>query len=319
MDTILTGKKIIVTGGTGFIGSHLVNALVEKHNMVVVIDNLSSGEKRYVNPKAVFYQIDVRSKEIVEIFKKEKPEIVFHLAAYPLVEKAYQSPREVFEINIMGTVNVLEACRELGDIKAVVIVSSDKAYGKTEELPCTEDSPLQGDHPYEASKSATDLIAKTYYFTYQLPVIIARFSNVFGPRDLNLSRLIPGILTALIKKEDFLVRSDGTMVREYTYINDIVEGCIQLVIYKEKTIGEAFNFGSKNILSVKECIEKIQNILGQEIHYKILNSAKNEIPTQYLSWEKVKKVIGWEPKTSFEDGIKKTFAWYQRYYSEIQL
>jgi len=307
-------KNILVTGGAGFIGSHLVDELVKQGHKVVVIDNLSSGRKENINQKAKFYKTDVRNKDISQIFKKEKTKVVFHLAARPLVDKIYEKPVEALEINIMGTVNILEACRQKGDLQSIVIVSSDKAYGKTKKLPYKEYFPLRGDHPYDVSKSAADLIAQTYFSTYGLPVVITRFSNVFGPRDFNFSRIIPGVLRAIIKNKELLIRSDGKMTRQYTYVEDIIDGCIKLAHKTKSVEGEAFNFGSKNIFGVLDVIKKIEKILGQKIKYKILNIAKNEIPKQYLDYTKAKKRLDWEPKTSFEKGLIKTFNWYKNFY-----
>jgi CDP-glucose 4,6-dehydratase len=225
-------EKILVTGGAGFIGSCLVNELLLENNEVVVIDDLSSGKRENLNPKAKFYKMDVRGKELQEVFEKEQPNIVFHFAAHPLVEDAFNNPYDAIEVNVMGTVNVLEACRKQKNIKSVIVVSSDKAYGKSEKLPYKEDYPLRGDHPYDASKSAADLIAKTYFSTYGLPVLITRFSNIFGPGDYNLSRIIPGLMDAVLKNKEFLIRSDGKMIREYTYVKDIADGCIKLSNYK---------------------------------------------------------------------------------------
>ena len=309
----LRGKAILVTGGAGFIGSHLVDALLGQNCKVVVVDNLFSGRKENINPKAKFYKTDVRNRDIFEILKKEKIEIVFHLAAQPIVDKAYENPFEAIEINVMGTVNVLEACKKKGGLESIVVVSSDKAYGKAKELPYKEHSPLRGDHPYDASKSAADLIAQTYFSTYGLPVIITRFSNVFGPRDFNFSRIIPGALEAIIKNKELLIRSDGKMIREYTYVKDIVNGCIKLAQKTSEVKGGAFNFGSKNIFAVMDVVKKIEEILGVKIKYKILNITKNEIPEQYLDWTKAREILDWQPKTSFEEGIKKTFSWYKRY------
>lgn len=306
----LKNKKILVTGGAGFIGSHLVNELVQKNYDVFVIDDLSSGKKSNINKKVKFYKVDVRSKKIAEIFKKEKPQIVFHLAARPLVEEAYKNPVEAIEVNVMGTVNILEACRKQKGIESIIVVSSDKAYGKARALPYTEDHPLAGDHPYDASKSSADLLAKTYATTYGLPIKITRFSNVYGPGDKNFSRIIPGIVESVAKNKELLIRSDGTMIREYTYIKDIVEGCIKLANHK-KNYGEAFNFGSENVFSVIDVIKKAEEALGTKINYKILNIAKNEIPAQYLDWSKVKKTLGWEPKMNFDKGLKETFNWYK--------
>lgn len=306
-------KNVLVTGGAGFIGSHLVNKLIEKGHKVAVIDNLSSGKKENINPKAKFYKADVRDKIIYKIFEKENPKIVFHLAAQPLVDEAYKDPFSAIETNVMGTVNVLEVCRKKGNLESIIVVSSDKAYGKSKKLPYKEYFPLRGDHPYDASKSAADLIARAYFKTYGLPVLITRFSNVFGPGDPNFSRIIPGIMEAVIKNKEFLIRSDGKMIREYTYVKDIIDGCIKLADYK-KSFGEAFNFGSKNIFSVIDVVEEAEKALSTKINYKILNITKNEIPEQYLDWSKAKEKLSWEPKVSFEDGIKETFNWYKNFY-----
>ena len=309
-------KKVLVTGGAGFIGSHLVNGLIQKGHNVVVIDNLSSGKKENINPKAKFYKADVRDKNIYEIFENENPKIVFHLAAQPLVDEAYKNPFEAIEVNVMGTVNVLEICRKQGNLETIIVVSSDKAYGKTEELPYKEHFPLKGDHPYDASKSAADLIAQTYFKTYGLPVVITRFSNVFGPGDLNFSRIIPGAIESIIKNKEFLIRSDGKMIREYTYVKDIADGCIKLIENKEKVLGQAFNFGSKNIFNAIDVVNKIDEALGIKTNYKILNISKNEIPEQYLDWTKAKKILNWQPKTTFEEGIKETYDWHNNYHFE---
>ncbi len=309
----LTRKKIVVTGGAGFIGSHLVADLAELKNTVVVIDNLSSGLKKNIHPKAKFYKTDVRDyKKMAAIFKKEKPSVVFHLAAQPLVDVAYKNPLKTIETNVMGTVNLLEICRTMPTIPSVVMVSSDKAYGTAQTLPYTESTALRGSHPYDASKSAADLLTTTYVKTYHMPIVITRFSNVYGPGDTNFSRLIPGVVKAILHNEEFLIRSDGKMIREYTYVKDITKGCITLAARAKELQGEAFNFGSKNIFSVIEGVEKIQEILGTKVNYKILNIAKNEIPAQYLDWSKAKEKLGWQPTTSFKEGIEETLDWHRK-------
>lgn len=309
----LKAKNILVTGGAGFIGSHLVDRLIEEGRKVVVIDNLSSGKKENLNKKAKFYKIDIRNPKICQILKKEKIESLFHLAAQPIVETAYKNPAKTLEINIMGTVNILESCRLKGNLKSIIVVSSDKAYGKSKKLPYTEETSLAGDHPYDVSKTATDLIAQTYFKTYNLPIVIARFSNTFGPRDFNFSRIIPGIFKSIIKNEELLIRSDGKMIREYTHVKDIVEGLIKLAQNIDKIKGEAFNFGSKNIFSVIAVIKKVEEILDAKVNYEILNTAKNEIPEQYLDWGKAKKILRWQPKYTFEDRIRESFDWYKDY------
>lgn len=311
----LTNKKILVTGGAGFIASNLVDELILQKNKIVVIDDFSSGKKENLNSKVKFYKIDVKSRKVFEIIKKEKPEIIFHFAAQPIVEIAYKNPYETLQTNILGTLNILEACRLQKNIKSIVIVSSDKAYGKSKILPYVENFPLSGDHPYDVSKSATDLIATAYFKTYNLPILITRFSNVFGPKDFNFSRIIPGVLRSVIENKEFLIRSDGKMVREYTYVTDIVSGCIKLCQNKN-AVGQAFNFGSENIFSAIEVIKRIEKILDKKVNYKILNIAKNEIPKQYLNWQKAKKVLNWKPKVSFEQGIKQTYYWHKFLYEK---
>ncbi len=304
-------KTILITGGAGFIGSNLAKELVRQGQRVVVVDDLSSGKRENVPSEAVFYQADVRDKNIMGIFAKENPSVIFHFAARPLVENAYYNPFDAIETNIMGTVNILEICRKQKNIESIVIVSSDKAYGKSTQLPYRENFPLKGDHPYDVSKASADLIAQTYANTYGLPILITRFSNVFGPGDLNASRIIPGIMESVLYKKELLIRSDGTMVREYTYVKDIVAGCIQLANHK-KDFGQAFNFGSENIMSVMDVIRKSEEVLGAKINYKILNTAKNEIPAQYLDWTKAREILGWQPQTPLENGIQETFDWYKK-------
>lgn len=306
-------KNILITGGAGFIGSHLVDELVARDHNVFVIDNLSSGKEESINPKAKFYKVDVRDKNIFKILAEEEIMGVFHFAAQPIVDKAYENPLEAIETNVMGTANVLEACRQKGDLNFITIVSSDKAYGRTEKLPYKEDFPLNGKHPYDVSKSSADLIAQAFFSTYGLPIVITRFSNIFGPRDFNFSRIIPGALEAIIKNKELSIRSDGKMIREYTYVSDVVDGCIKLASNIQEVHGEAFNFGCANIFSVIDVIEKIEEILGQKIKYNVLNIAKNEIPKQYLDWTKAKEKLGWEPATSFEKGILETYSWYKEY------
>lgn len=307
----IKSQTVLVTGGAGFIGSHLVDRLVSEGASVVVLDNLSSGRRENVNSKAKFYKGDIRDSSVRSIFKKEKPKVVFHLAAQPLVQTAYGDPMETLDVNIMGTANILEACRFQKSVKSIVVFSSDKAYGKSKVLPYTEKTPLAGDHPYEVSKSSADLIAYSYFKTYGLPITIARCGNTFGPRDYNFGRIVPDCFQAIIKNKQLLIRSDGKMIREYVYVKDVAEGCVKLAENIARIKGEAFNFGSKNILSVLGVVREIEKILGVKIPYKILNSTKNEIPKQYLDWRKAKRMLGWQPQYTFEQAILESFEWYR--------
>lgn len=311
--------NILVTGGPGFIGSHLVEELLKYGPDNIVCPYRMNDPKSYFNSKKLSEKVILAScdikdfKRVFDILTKYGIDIVFHLAAQPLVEVAYKNPLETIETNIMGTANILEACRLKGDLKSVMVASSDKAYGKAERLPYIETISLRGDHPYEVSKSSADLIARTYFKTYGLPITVTRFGNIFGPGDVNFNRLIPGIFKSILTNAELLIRSDGKMVREYIYVSDIVDGCMKLAQNIDSIKGEAFNFGSKNIFSVIEVVKKIEEILNVEVNYKILNTAKNEIPKQYLDWTKAKEILGWQPSISFEEGIKESFNWYTRY------
>ncbi len=311
----LKGKKILVTGGTGFIGGHLVEELVAQGGKVTVIDI-------EVNPQSTFFLnklgrkvkleiIDITDrKKLAQFFKRYTPDYIYHLAAEPIVEKAYENPYRTFETNIMGTVNLLEEVRKNNKIKGVIVASTDKAYGKTTSA-YDENSPLKGDHPYDVSKSSADLISQAYFKTYDLPVVITRFGNVYGEGDLYLNRIVPGICKAIIDDEPLMIRSDGKYVRDYLYVKDVVKGYIFLLSKLEKIKGEAFNFSSPDNLSVVEIIKKAEKILNTKIHYKILNNAKNEIPYQHLNDEKIRK-MGWKNKYSLKSILPQVLEWYKR-------
>ena len=311
----LKGKKILVTGGTGFIGGHLVEELVAQGAKVTVIDiKVNSQSTFFLNKlenKVNLEIIDITDrKKLAQFFKRYTPDYIYHLAAEPIVEKAYKNPYRTFETNIVGTVNILEEVRQNNKIKGLIVASTDKAYGKTASV-YDENSPLKGDHPYDVSKSAADLISQAYFKTYDLPVVITRFGNVYGEGDLYLNRIVPGICKAKIDDELLMIRSDGTYVRDYLYVKDVVRGYIFLLSKLEKIKGEAFNFSSPDNLSVVEIIKKAEKILNTKIHYKILNIAKNEIPYQHLNDEKIRK-MGWRNKYSLKSTLPQVLEWYQK-------
>lgn len=313
---MIKGKKILVTGGTGFIGGHLTETLVENGAKVVVVDivlpfNSYFSQKKLKN-KSKLELVDIRTrKNILKIFAKYLPDYVFHLAAEPIVVKGFDNPYKTFQTNIMGTVNVLDASMQAG-VKGIIVASSDKAYGKTKSA-YTEESPLRGDHPYDVSKSAADLISQTYFSSYNLPVVITRFGNVYGEGDLHLDRIIPGICRAVVKNEKLQIRSDGTYVRDYIYVKDVVEGYLALFNAIHKIHGEAYNFSSKDTFSVLDLIKHAEQILKTKVSYDILNIAKNEIPYQHLDDRKIKK-LGWSNRFRLDDVFPKVLDWYVKLY-----
>lgn len=310
----IKGASILITGGCGFIGGHLVRKLVLRRAKITVVDIA-------LDPKSIFAQnnlekktvlkfVDIRDREkILKIIKRYRPSYVIHLAAQPLVQDAYFDPYSNFETNIMGTVNILEAVRLNQDVKGVIVASSDKAYGKNSQA-YTEDMPLQGDHPYDVSKACEDLIARAYHQTYGFPVVITRFGNVYGEGDLHFDRIIPGICKAIVNNEILRIRSDGSPVRDYIYVEDVVRGYLFLLKNLKKVQGEAYNFSSPDNLSVMELIKKTQKNLGIKIKYKFLNNAKNEIPFQRLNDTKIKK-LGWKNQHSLTTKLTEVLSWYR--------
>jgi len=311
----LKDKKIIVTGGTGFIGGHLVEELINQGADILVIDIVchknSYFNKQLLKKKTLLKLIDISEKEkIRNVFKKFNPDFVFHLAAEAIVEDSYSDPYKTFQTNVMGTVSVLEACRSLKKIKGIIVASSDKAYGKTKNA-YTESSPLQGDHPYDVSKSCTDLISQAYFKTYGLPVAITRFGNVYGEGDVHLNRIIPGICEAILKNKILMIRSNGKYVRDYVYVKDVVSGYIFILKNIKKTVGEAFNFSSNDSYSVLGLIKYVEKILKVKIKYKIQNSTRNEIPYQHLNDNKI-RALGWRSAYNLKENLTRTLEWYRQ-------
>lgn len=313
----LSNKNILITGGTGFVGSHLVEELVNQGAFVVTtfqtLNPRSYFTTKKLNKKVIMVNADICDFEkIFDIITKFEIEYIFHVAAQPLVNVAYYNPRRTLYSNILGTINVLEAARLYTKIKGVIVASSDKAYGKHNKEKYVENDILKGDHPYEVSKSAADLIAYSYFKTYGVPVVTSRFGNIYGEGDLNFSRIIPGIMKSILNNEILEIRSNGKYIRDYLYVKDVVKGYIIIAENIDKIKGEAFNFGSRDTLSVLELIRLTEKILKTKIKYKILNTAKNEIPYQSLNYSKIRKSLDWTPKYSVNTIIKHTFDWYEQ-------
>lgn len=314
----LKGKNVLVTGAIGLVGGHLTEKLVEMGANVHItyrsLDPRSYFAKKKLNEKVISATCDIKHFDrVFDVIAKYEIEYIFHVAAQPIVATAYINPRETLAINIMGTVNILEAARLSPKIKGVVVASSDKAYGKRCNN-ATEEEPMAGDHPYDVSKSCADLIARAYAKTFNLPVAVSRFGNIYGPGDFNFNRIVPGIMKAILKNETLEIRSNGEFIREYVYVKDVADGYVVLMENMEKAKGEAFNFSTGYNFSVVEMIRKIEKVLNKKCKHKILNIQKNEIPSQSLNFEKATKVLGWKSQYTFEEGIVETFDWYQQYF-----
>jgi len=314
-------KRVLVTGGSGFIGSCLCKKLVSMEAKVVAVDIKLPKEFPYSmnkinNKKVLFIKCDVRNFILVKkIIKEYKIGIIFHLAAEAIVGRALKNPYRTLDTNIKGTWNILEASRSSRYVNRIVSASSDKAYGDADKLPYAEETVLRGKAPYDASKSCADLICQMYFKTYQLPVCITRCGNVYGGGDHNLSRIIPGTICSILKRKRPIIRSDGTFLRDYIYIKDIVSAYIALAekMNNKKIIGQAFNFGynkPKSVLEVVKIILKLSNV--KDLPPLILDEVKHEIKHQYLDSTKAYKLLKWKPQCGFINGLKQTIEWYKK-------
>jgi len=309
-------KNILITGAAGFKGSHLVEELSKTNAKIISLvrefDPQSYFQIKELGKKSVVVIGDLKDPgKMADILSQFEITSIFHLGAQPIVTTALKNPIETLNSNIMGTANLLEAARLYGNVDEILIVSSDKAYGPCDRLPYSETERLHGKAPYDVSKSCCDLISQMYGRVYGLPIVITRCANVFGPGDSNSNRLIPGIIEASIKDEPLEIRSDGKMIREYIYVKDTADAYISLLENISKTKGHAFNVAGNNIMNVMEVVKRISKALNKPVKTKILNQAKTEIPKQYLDGSKIKQMIGWEPKTSFEQAILQTYDWYE--------
>jgi CDP-glucose 4,6-dehydratase len=238
---------------------------------------------------------------------------VFHLAAQALVGMANRSPVTTFEANIQGTWTVLEACRHCPTVERVVVASSDKAYGVHSELPYTEDFPLHGLYPYDASKACADLLSRCYATMFNLPVGVTRCANIYGGGDLNASRLVPEVVRAVLQGRAPVIRSDGTPTRDYLYIDDAVRAYLTLAeqLDRPDVRGQAFNFGTNAPISVLDLVRRIIALAGVELEPDVRGAARGEIDHQYLDSRKAEAVLGWRPQVSLDEGLLCTLAWYR--------
>lgn len=317
-------KNVFITGCNGFLGSWLTKTLVDCGAKVtgLIRDEISDSllaSSGYIHKINLVYGTAEEYELIERVLNEHNIDTCFHLAAQAIVAVANRNPLSTFRSNILGGWNILEASRRCHNVKRIVIASSDKAYGSHKRLPYKEEFKLQGMHPYDASKSCLDILSQMYFHTYGLPVGISRCANIYGPGDLNFSRIIPDTMRALILNKRPIIRSDGKFIRDYLFVEDAVESYLSLArgLEHKGIQGEAFNFGNQKPINVLELVEKIIAISGKKnLKAKILSVAKYEIKEQYLDCEKAKEVLKWRPRYSLIRGLKQTYIWYERYLKE---
>jgi len=314
-------RSVLVTGCTGLLGSWLVAELVQRGARV-------TGLVRDSVPKSRLYTEDwhqqiniVRGcvqdlQTLKRAINEYEVDTVFHLAAQSIVGVGNRDPLETFETNIKGTWNLLEACRQIGGVSRIVVASSDKAYGDQLVLPYDETTPLQGEHPYDVSKSCADLICRTYYVSYRVPVCITRCGNFYGGGDLNFNRIVPDTIRSTLRDKQVVIRSDGSYIRDYFYVKDGVLAYLHLAeqMDRREIWGEAFNFSNELQIPVLEMVRKILELMDKShLEPIILNQAKNEIKHQYLSAEKARRLLHWKPQYSLEEGLREAIQWYDKF------
>jgi CDP-glucose 4,6-dehydratase len=318
-------KRVLVTGATGMVGSWLTQWLANSGAYTVAFIADTDPQSELVRSGTINKINVVNGRlenydDIERAVNNHEVDSVFHLGAQPIVGAADRAPRHTFESNIQGTWNLLDACRALTPlVKRIVVASSDKAYGTQPVLPYTENMSMNGDHPYEVSKSCTDLISTTYARTYGLPVTIARCGNIYGGGDLNWNRIVPGTFRSLVRGEQPILRSDGTFIRDYLHVDDIVSAYLTLGEHTDKPefSGEAFNFSDESPLTVMQVYNAICETVGlPNTKPHVLNAANNEIKDQYLDSTKARDILGWHAQTTLQDGLAKSFEWYRLLLSE---
>jgi CDP-glucose 4,6-dehydratase len=320
-------SRALVTGAHGFVASHLVRALLGRGDHVRVLDRpdpriadvggprLSGLDLLELRGDVELAEGDLRDAEAVAA-AVDGCDSVFHLAAQTIVGVARKSPLETLEVNVRGAWNVFEACRE-HEISRVVFASSDKAYGASPDLPYREDFPLRAAYPYDASKAAADIIARSYANAYDLPVAVTRFANIYGGGDLNFSRLIPETAIAVLGGRPPVIRSDGSPERDFLHVDDAVVAylAIENALDRGEARGEAFNAGGEHPHSVREVVDLIATAAGTGIAPEYVGTGipNGEIDRQYVDSAKLRELTGWSPQVELADGLRQTLEWYREH------
>jgi len=325
----LAGKSVLVTGAHGFVAGHLIEGLVAAGAQVVGLD-LRAEMRSYLSMCAALGRIklveaDVSAPEVMPaVFQEHQPQVVLHLAAQADVVRALNDPLGTFEANVRGTYVVLECARRAWEgadgPRALVVASSDKAYGQHQHLPYREDDELVGQFPYDVSKACADMIARGYHAAFDLPVAVTRCANIYGPGDLNFSRIIPGTMRSLLRGERPIIRSDGKPLRDYLYVADAADAYLRLAeaLLDGEGAGEAYNFGTGEPVSVLEIFNEMVEVASRpDLEPEVMGEASKELRDQFLSPAKAQRELGWQAKVARKEGLARTYEWYRANFAAI--
>ena len=307
------GKRVLVSGGSGFLGGHLVGYIRRKGATVIALGHQRVSVLEHSRGECEHIVQDISDKgQVTRIVAAYRVDLVYHLAAQAIGSVAQQCPTATLETNVQGTWNILEACRTLK--VPAIIASSDKAYGNSSP-PYVEKTPLSPMGIYETSKACADMIARSYHLTYNLPIAITRCANIYGGGDRNFTRIIPYAVSQALRKEPTVIWGDGTSKRDYIYIDDVVNAYILLAeaLMQGKFAGEAFNFGTGIATSLIDLVHLINRIAGVDIEPVVQGKETGEIKEQWLDCSKARDKLGWKPKFSLEQGLRRTVGWYKTY------
>ena len=301
-------KTILITGGAGFVGSHLVDRLIKEGYKVIVVDNLSNGKKKNINWNAKFYKISVENIKISQIFKNEKPTIVFHYAAQIDVQESIKNPIKDANINILGTLNILENCKKF-KVRKIIFPSSVGVYGESKTLPVEESYPLSPVSPYPITKLTIEKYLN-FYETRGLDFVSLRYSNIYGPRQLSTGEggVVAIFIDTLLNRKSPVIYGSGKQTRDFLYIDDAVEAGILAMKISSNSI---YNVGTNKEISINSLFNQISDLLRIKNKPIFRPLRQGEIIKSRINYSKIKKEIDWQPKYSLEKGLKETIQWFK--------
>ena len=300
----------LVTGGAGFIGSHLVDKLIDKKNKVVVVDDLSTGKIENLNEKAKFYKANINSSQISKIFNKELPELIFHYAAHIEARESVKDPIADAKINIIGSLNILENCRKYKIKKIIFASSGGEIYGAAKKIPTPETFSPSPISPYGVGKLAVEKYLDSYFKLFGIPYLSLRYGNVYGPRQNpdGEAGVIAIFINKMLKNKSLLIHGDGKQTKDYIFINDAIEATF---LAFTKNIEGIINIGTEKETSVLEIFYKLKKLIPSKAKEKYVPLPPCGFKRSCLYIEKAKKTLGRQPKYSLEEGLKRTIEWFK--------